>query len=289
MLKSILEAEGHKTGLIGTSAIYVKDKKLPPMLTTPDPIDLHKLLKRQKIYGRIVTVGGILMKTTEMGVSYIDTTINTSITDCREKFNDKIYVKVKRIIDMVLSLVGLIVLVPVFLVLGITIKLDSKGPVFFKHKRVGKNGKEMYIYKFRTMVKNAEELIKDFSEEELKEFKENYKLKNDKRITRVGNFLRKTSLDELPQILNILKGELSIIGPRPVVEEELEKYGENKHKFLSATPGLTGYWAANGRSATTYEERMKMELHYIDNISLTMDIKVFFQTIKSVIKREGAL
>ena len=107
-------------------------------------------------------------------------------------------------------------------------------------------------------------------------------------LQKVGKFLRKTSLDELPQILNILKGDMSIIGPRPVVENELEKYKTNKDKFLSVSPGLTGYWAANGRSCTTYEDRIKMELYYVDNCSLSLDIKIFFQTIIAVIKKEGA-
>ncbi len=204
-----------------------------------------------------------------------------------EKLN--IYNKyVKKIIDKIISAVSLIILSPVFLIIAICIKLESKGPVFFVHKRIGKNGKEIGMYKFRTMVPNAEELIKSFTPEQMKEFKENFKLENDPRITKVGKILRKTSLDELPQLINILKGELSIIGPRPVIGEELEKYGENKEKFLSVTPGLTGYWAANGRSNTSYDERMKMELYYIDNMSWKMDIKVFFKTIISVLKKEGA-
>ena len=177
---------------------------------------------------------------------------------------------------------------PVFLIISILIKRESDGPIFFKHKRIGKNGKEIYLYKFRSMVPNAEELIKKFTPEQMKEFKENFKLENDPRITKIGKWLRKTSLDELPQLINILKGELSIIGPRPVIEEELEKYGNNKEKFLSVTPGLTGYWAANGRSDTTYEQRMQMELYYVDNISFKMDLKVFFKTIISVLKKEGA-
>lgn len=200
-----------------------------------------------------------------------------------------IYKYVKRILDFSLSLIGLIVLSPIFLVVAILIKKESDGPVFFKHKRIGKNGKEIYIYKFRSMVTNAEELIKKFTPEQMKEFKENFKLENDPRITKVGQFLRKTSLDELPQLINILKGELSIIGPRPVIKEELEKYGTNKGKFLSVTPGLTGYWAANGRSDTTYEQRMMMELYYVDNISFKLDVKVFFKTAISVLRKEGAM
>ena len=191
-------------------------------------------------------------------------------------------------IDVILASVALILLSPLFAIIAIAIKIDSKGPVFFAHKRIGKNGKIIKLYKFRSMVINAEELIKSFTPEQMREYKENYKLTNDPRITKVGKFLRKTSLDELPQLINIINGDLSIIGPRPVVADELEKYGVNKDKFLSVTPGLTGYWAANGRSNTTYEQRMEMELYYIDNLSLKMDIKVFFKTILSVLKKEGA-
>lgn len=199
------------------------------------------------------------------------------------------YKIIKRATDIVLSTIALIILSPIFAIIAIAIKLDSEGPVFFKHTRIGKNGKIIKIYKFRSMVVNAEELIKSFTPEQMKEYKENYKLTNDPRITRVGKFLRKTSLDELPQLINIIRGDLSIIGPRPVVADELKKYGNNIDKFLSVTPGLTGYWAANGRSNTTYEERMQMELYYIDNISFKMDMKVFFKTIESVIKKEGAI
>lgn len=201
----------------------------------------------------------------------------------------KIYRGFKRIVDIILGCIGLVLLSPVFLILAICIKIDSKGPVIFAHKRIGKNGKEFNMYKFRSMYENAEEMIENFNEEQKREWQENFKLENDPRITKVGKFLRKTSLDELPQIVNIIKGDLSIVGPRPIVDEELEKYGENKEKFLSITPGLTGYWQANGRSNTTYEERMQMELYYIDNQSLWLDIKIFFKTIVSVIKKEGAM
>lgn len=201
----------------------------------------------------------------------------------------KIYIKIKRVFDIILSIIALVLLSPVFLIISIAIKLDSKGKVIFKHKRIGKNGKEIYIYKFRTMVENAQEVMKTFTPEQMKEFKENYKLANDPRITKVGNFLRNSSLDELPQLLNILKGDLSIIGPRPIIEEELERYGEKKSTFLSVTPGLTGYWAANGRSCTSYEDRIKMELYYVENISFKLDMKVFLKTVISVIKRQGAI
>lgn len=219
----------------------------------------------------------------------IETTSLRTQSDVKTKISKKVYIKIKRVIDVILASVALILLSPLFAIIAIAIKIDSKGPVFFAHKRIGKNGKIIKLYKFRSMVINAEELIKSFTPEQMREYKENYKLTNDPRITKVGKFLRKTSLDELPQLINIINGDLSIIGPRPVVADELEKYGVNKDKFLSVTPGLTGYWAANGRSCTTYEQRMQMELYYIDNLSLKMDVKVFFKTIEAVIKREGAI
>lgn len=200
----------------------------------------------------------------------------------------KIYKAIKRTMDILISSIASILLIPFFIIIYILIKIDSKGSVFFKHTRIGKNGKIIKIYKFRTMKENAEEMIKNFTPEQMKEWKENYKLSNDPRVTRIGKVLRKTSLDELPQIFNILKGELSIVGPRPVIEEELEKYGNNKEKFLSVTPGLTGNWAANGRSCTSYEDRMKLELYYVDNISLRLDVKIFVKTFFKVLKKEGA-
>ncbi len=144
---------------------------------------------------------------------------------------------------------------------------------------------------FRSMCVDADKKLKEYlanNDEARKEFEENQKLKNDPRITKIGDFLRKTSIDELPQLINVLKGEMSLIGPRPIVDGEIEKYGTNKDKFLSVKPGLTGYWAANGRNNITYSERIKMELYYVDNMSFGLDLKIFFKTIVSVIKKEGA-
>ena len=229
------------------------------------------------------------MNANKEGLAYVGT-LELTTTSTNEVIKIRsIYKYIKRFMDIVLASVGLVVLSPVFLIIAILIKVESKGKVFFKHKRIGKNGKEIYIYKFRTMVENAEDLIKQFTPEQMKEFKENFKLENDPRVTKIGKILRKTSLDELPQLINIIKGDISIIGPRPVISEELEKYGMNKNRFLSVTPGLTGYWAANGRSDTTYAQRMEMELYYVDNMSFKLDLKVFFKTVLSVLKREGAM
>lgn len=210
------------------------------------------------------------------------------------KINTRIYLTIKRFIDIIGALIGIIVLVPVTLLIYIAsiILKENDGPLFYSQKRIGKNGKYFKLYKFRSMCKDADDKLAKYlaeNEEMRNEFKETQKLQNDPRITKLGNFLRKTSLDELPQMINILKGDMSFIGPRPVVDGEIDKYENNKEKFLSVKPGLTGYWQVNGRSTTTYEERMKLELYYVDYQSLWLDIKIFFKTFVTVLKKEGAM
>lgn len=215
-------------------------------------------------------------------------TVDKQIDSQAEIRPGKGYLVVKRIFDVVMSLLALIVLSPLFLVIALAVRLDSPGPVIYGHHRIGKNGKPFRMYKFRSMVANAEQLIESFTPEQRREYEENYKLDNDPRITRVGGFLRTTSLDELPQLVNVIKGELSLVGPRPVVENELQKYGATAEKFLSVTPGVTGYWQANGRSDTSYEQRMEMELYYVDHASAWLDIKILFGTMGAVLQRKGA-
>lgn len=198
------------------------------------------------------------------------------------------YLFIKRIFDIVASSIGIIFLIPITLIVGLAIKIEDGGPIFFCQERVTKNGKLFKLIKFRSMVINAEAL-RDSLEKDNEMDGPVFKIKNDKRITKVGHFIRKTSIDELPQLLNILKGDLSVVGPRPVIGDELEKYGLDKEKFLSVKPGLTGYWACHGRSNTTYDERMKMELFYVDNRSFSMDIKIIFETAISVLKKDGAV
>lgn len=200
-----------------------------------------------------------------------------------------VYSITKRVFDMFGAIVGLIVLSPIFIIIAILVKIDSKGPIIFGHNRKGKYRKDFTIYKFRTMYENSNEIFNNFTEEQKKEYYNNYKLDNDPRITKIGDFLRRTSLDELPQLINILKGDLSIVGPRPIVEGEIEKYGIYADKFFSVMPGLTGYWQANGRSDTTYEERVAMDMYYIDNRGFLFDLKIILKTIASVIKKEGAI
>lgn len=200
----------------------------------------------------------------------------------------EVYIKFKRIIDFLLSFIAIIIFSPILLLIGLLVKLTSRGPVIYKHKRVGKDGKAIYLYKFRTMVTDSDNFEKYFTKEQMEEFKKNFKLDNDPRITKIGKILRVLSLDELPQLLNILKGDMALIGPRPVVEKEMEYFKDQKDLVLSVLPGLTGWWACNGRSCTTYEERVKLEAYYAENISLKLDIKCFLKTIIVVIGRKGA-
>ena len=201
----------------------------------------------------------------------------------------KVYLAIKRLIDIIGSLIGIILLSPLYIIIAILIKFDSPGKVVFGHTRKGKGGKDIKVYKFRTMYSNASEIFESFTPEQKEEYYKNFKLDNDPRVTKLGGFLRKTSLDELPQLFNILKGDMTIIGPRPIVEKEISKYGDKAEKLFSVVPGLAGYWQANGRSDTTYEERVEMDMYYIDNMSFYLDVKILFQTAISVLKGEGAI
>lgn len=198
------------------------------------------------------------------------------------------YAFCKRCFDIVFAALASLILLPLFLLIAAAVKLDSKGPVIFVHNRVGRNNRTIRILKFRSMVDNAEEIRSRFTPEQKARFERNFKLDDDSRITRVGRFLRKTSLDELPQLINILLNDLSFVGPRPVVPDELERYGYKSGYLLSVKPGLTGYWQVGGRNATTYEERMEMELYYTRNCSLRLDLKILLKTVPAVLAGKGA-
>ncbi len=194
----------------------------------------------------------------------------------------------KRVLDILIASLGIVLGIVPMLLIALFIRLESPGSPIYLHRRVGKDGKPLHLLKFRSMYVNADEMIKNFTPAQQAEWEENFKLEYDPRITRVGRFLRRTSLDELPQLVNILKGELSMVGPRPVVTKELEKYGDNQGKFLSVVPGLTGYWQAYARSSCTYEKRMEMELYYVDNANFWWDIKIIFATFGAVLQGYGA-
>lgn len=201
-----------------------------------------------------------------------------------------IYSTIKRIFDLGFSLTALLVLFPLQLVICLAILFEdhSDSPIY-RSERIGKNGRPFLIYKFRSMKKDADNLEDMLNAEQLEQYRKHYKVDNDPRITKVGRFLRKTSMDELPQLFNILRGDLSLVGPRPVLLEETYKYGSDRDKFLSVIPGLTGYWQAYARNDADYEsgERQRMELFYIDHRSFILDLKVIGKTFGAVIKKTG--
>lgn len=196
---------------------------------------------------------------------------------------------IKRLFDILSSLIALIILSPLFLILIVLVKVDSKGPAFYGHKRVGKNGKVFKVWKFRSMRRDDRPLEEILSPEQLEEWKRDYKVTNDPRVTKIGKILRKSSLDELPQLWNIFVGQMSVIGWRPILQEELDRYSkEEQGLLLKIKPGLTGYWASHGRSDTSYEDRIKMELYYVYKRSIWLDIRILWHTVIGVFKHEGA-
>lgn len=202
-----------------------------------------------------------------------------------------LYLFSKRVIDIIGASIGLILSSPLFILISLLYLFgENKGPVIFKQTRIGENGKEFKIYKFRSMVMNAEEKLKANRILYKKYVENSYKLEpeEDPRITRTGRFLRRTSLDELPQLINVLKGNMSLVGPRPIVVEELKEYRERATDFLSVKPGLTGYWQISGRSEVLYPERVDVELYYVYNQSLLLDLKILFKTVEVVVFKKGA-
>ena len=202
-----------------------------------------------------------------------------------------LYFGVKRLFDILIALIGCLFLLPVILIVKISYLLHKDfDSIFFRQKRIGKNGKEFNLYKFRSMVPNADEVLKELLKDPKykEEWDLNQKFEHDPRITSMGNILRKASLDELPQFINILIGDMSLIGPRPLVPGELDSHNGNHELYESVRPGISGWWAANGRSATTYERRLELEYYYVQHCSLILDIRCVFRTIKAVIFKTGA-
>ncbi|HGV8438607.1 TPA: sugar transferase [Enterococcus faecium] len=193
----------------------------------------------------------------------------------------------KRFLDIFLGLLGLLALLPLFFFISILIKLDSKGPVFFSQIRVGENGKLFKIYKFRTMCHHAEEM-KILLQEKNEMDRCQFKIKNDPRITIIGKYLRKSSVDELPQLWNVLKGDMSLIGPRPALQEEVLEYSDIEKERLKVKPGCSGLWQVSGRNHLTFDSMIELDLKYIENINLKNDLVIIFKTVKIMLTGEGA-
>ena len=196
--------------------------------------------------------------------------------------NLKFYKLFKTLLDFLFSIFFLIASLPFFIIISILIKLSSRGPIFFLQERIGKNNIPFKCIKFRTMHPEAKDILENLliNDKKLKmEFEQTHKIKNDPRITTIGKLLRKTSLDELPQFINVLKNEMSIVGPRPIVNKEKNKYGKNFKKVLSVKPGITGLWQVSGRNNLTYKTRIKLDLNYVENHNFLMDIRILIRTI----------
>lgn len=192
------------------------------------------------------------------------------------------YKIIKRFLDFVFSFLLIIFLIPLLLLIGITIKINSKGPIIYTQKRIGKNNISFYCYKFRTMHHESKYLLKKIlitNPNFKSEFAESRKIINDPRITNIGKFLRFSSLDELPQIFNVFKGDMSLIGPRPIVKSEIKKYGNDFKKVFSNKPGISGLWQVSGRNKLSYSKRVELDIIYSENISFRLDIKIFIRTI----------
>ena len=193
--------------------------------------------------------------------------------------------------DFTLTFCGTIMISPLLLGIALWIKRDSPGPVIFKHKRVGKDGKTFNCYKFRTMCVDAEERLTELlrtNPAARAEWEKDFKLKDDPRITKSGKFLRETSLDELPQIFNVLKGEMSLVGPRPIIQAEIPRYGKYIEDFYMVRPGITGMWQTSGRSDVSYDERVQMDTWYVRNWNVWFDVVLLWRTFKVVINKKGA-
>ena len=197
------------------------------------------------------------------------------------KINSKLYKLIKNLFDILFSLIFLIAFIPLFLIIALLIKLSSRGPIFFLQERIGKNNVPFKCIKFRTMYPEAKDILQNLlnkDEKIKKEFEETHKIKNDPRITTIGKLLRKTSLDELPQFFNVLRNEMSIVGPRPIVKAKKKKYGKNLNKVLSIKPGITGLWQVSGRNNLTYKKRVMLDINYVKNYNLLMDIRILIRT-----------
>jgi Undecaprenyl-phosphate galactose phosphotransferase WbaP len=223
--------------------------------------------------------------------SYLHDLYGLTIVEYRSGLRVPVNIFCRYCLNTALSFCAIIIFIPLILLIAVMVKITSPGPVLYRARRLGKNGKNIYIYKFRTMYHNADERLEELLEENpvlKKEWQNSFKLKNDPRITPLGAFLRKTSMDELPQIFSVMRGELNLVGPRPIVADEVKYYGKDYTLISSVAPGLTGMWQVSGRSNTSYAERVLLEKYYVLNWSPWLDIYIIIKTVLEVILCRGA-
>lgn len=219
--------------------------------------------------------------------------IDESVTSEKKRQVSRTYTIPKRLCDIVFGILGCLILLPLYIGVKIACLLTKDtAPIIFKQERIGQNGKPIYIYKFRSMVPNADEVLFKMLEENediRREYKRYKKLKNDPRITKVGKFIRATSIDEFPQFINILKGDMSVVGPRPYLFREKEDMGEYYDTIIKCKPGLTGYWQVNGRSGTDFIKRLVLDEYYYNHRNLVLDVKIVIKTFLQVVMKKGSM
>ena len=295
------------------------DKPISETLPKKFPIlggfnNLKNVVKTQKVNTVIIAAPGISkerlntlitkIQTTVEHISFIPDLIGTPMAsvDTSILFTEEILMLnlrnnlanpynrfVKRVFDLVSTILGGILISPILLVIAVLVAIENRGSIIFAHHRVGMTGKHFNCYKFQTMKKNFDlQKYLDENPDAKKEWEETFKLTNDPRVTKLGAILRKTSLDELPQLFNVLKGEMSLVGPRPIVDAEIPRYGKFIREYFMVPPGITGFWQVSGRSDTTYEERVAMDTWYVRNWSVWIDILYLFKTVKAVTSGKGA-
>ena len=282
-------------GKVSDAETIIRDSGIQTVIITAPGMDserLEKLVaKIQPLVRDILFVPDLMMLPLgHVGVEpfYTEKVFMLSIRNNLARRRNRL---AKRIFDLVATICGGLLILPILLILAILVGIDNKGRIIFAHRRVGRNGKLFPCYKFQSMVSDAQERLEEYlakNPEARKEWEESFKLTNDPRVTKLGAFLRKTSLDELPQLWNVLMGDMSLVGPRPIVTKEVERYGDYIREYYMVPPGITGMWQVNGRSDTTYEERVSMDTWYVRNWSVWIDLVYLFKTVKTVFTGKGA-
>ena len=317
LIKFSREDLGYRYNIVG----LIDDHPISSTLPKEFPIlggfnEARKIIRRLKVQSVIIAAPGISKEHLQelindiqprvKNISFIPDLIGTPMAsvDASILLSEKIlmlnvrnnlsrrYNRIfKRIFDLTFTIIGAILISPILLIITLAVAIDNRGNIIFAHKRVGMHGKKFPCYKFQTMIPNAEEKLQEYLAENpdaRKEWNESFKLTNDPRVTKLGNFLRRTSLDELPQLWNVIRGEMSLVGPRPIVDAEICRYGVNIREYYMVLPGITGMWQVSGRSDTTYAERVAMDTWYVRNWSVWIDIMYLFKTVKAVFRGKGA-
>lgn len=294
-LSQKLTAEYQHLGKIADVEAILKEHKIQQVIITAPGMEvakLQQLIVRIQPHVREISFVPDLIGTPMAGIEarelYTEEIIMLHLKNNLSVWRNRMY---KRIFDLACVLLGGMVLLPFIAIIAMMVAYDNKGQVIFAHRRIGKNGQEFPCYKFQTMIPNAQEKLEEYlaaNPDARKEWEESFKLTDDPRVTKLGSFLRKTSLDELPQLWNVIRGDMSLVGPRPIVRKEIVKYGIYFREYSMVLPGITGMWQTSGRSDTTYEERVAMDTWYVRNWSVWVDIMYLVKTFKAVAFREGA-